>query len=397
MKKPLFLTLFLTLAFLVSYIPSLADEAIESEIKIIANVSSTSAATVGFTKSNVLKIYEITLETEANVSNVKIILIEGSKPPGAHEPILKNSGEIYKYIKITKTNITDKNISEVRIKFKVEKSWIDTNGINPYTVALNKWYIDKWDKLTTSKLKEDNSYFYYEAESSGLSIFSITGNFGEAICIPDEKRCSDDKLEKCSSEGIEWEIIETCEHGCNSTNLTCNLIPGCEPKPEVGNWSECTEGLQRRTNYYCNVSTGYEWVSYVETGECEVETEEAEARDLDLWIIGGIAGGLGTTLIIISGIIFWRRGEKFTEKKPKELTTHSLIKNGKKLRGKEIKIRGSLHPEEDGVYIIRDDSGTLWAYGPGNIQDGRYIIEGTLEKTERGWSIFIENVIPVST
>jgi hypothetical protein len=53
-----------------------------------------------------------------------------------------------------------------------------------------------------------------------------------------------------------------------------------------------------------------------------------------------------------------------------------------------------LHPKEEGVYILYDNSGSLWAYGPAGISNRKYIVEGTLERTERGLSVFIERVIP---
>ncbi len=71
-------------------------------------------------------------------------------------------------------------MDKVKIKFKIEKSWITTNNIDSDLIVLNRWLNDKWNKLSTVKLTEDDSYVYYEAETPGFSYFMI----GEEIPLP---------------------------------------------------------------------------------------------------------------------------------------------------------------------------------------------------------------------
>jgi hypothetical protein len=68
----------------------------------------------------------------------------------------------------------DKDITKVKIRFKVEKSWISANDINVATIALYR-YANTWNKLDTAKLSEDSSYVYFEAITPGFSYFAISG------------------------------------------------------------------------------------------------------------------------------------------------------------------------------------------------------------------------------
>ncbi len=86
--------------------------------------------------------------------------------------------KLYQYIKIDKSLIRDSNLTSVKIKFRVDKSWITTNKINQDTIFLYR-YTDDWDKISTKKTSNDSNYVYYEADSPGLSYFSIKGDVSE--------------------------------------------------------------------------------------------------------------------------------------------------------------------------------------------------------------------------
>jgi len=146
-----------------------------SETKTISSINAGETGTFTYTKSGTLGVQEIYVEVKSAVISAQIKIEESSKPSGATEAIATEKGSVYKYIKITKTNIDDADIDKVKIKFKVPKSWVDDNGIDPDNVALSRYTNGKWDKLPTTKLLEDTEYYYYEAESPGLSVFAIIG------------------------------------------------------------------------------------------------------------------------------------------------------------------------------------------------------------------------------
>ncbi|RXA20948.1 PGF-pre-PGF domain-containing protein [Methanosarcina sp. MSH10X1] len=86
------------------------------------------------------------------------------------------SGTVYKHVNIW---IGDKgaglptSIRNGLIEFKVEKSWIKDESINETLITLQR-YDEDWQPLYTEKVREDDSYVYFEAETPGYSFFAIT-------------------------------------------------------------------------------------------------------------------------------------------------------------------------------------------------------------------------------
>jgi len=88
-------------------------------------------------------------------------------------------GEVYKSFNVWVGNsgyATSKNIENPLICFKVEKSWVLDNNINPDSIALNRYSDKKWAKLEVTPSGEDNKFLYFIADVPGFSSFAITGN-----------------------------------------------------------------------------------------------------------------------------------------------------------------------------------------------------------------------------
>jgi PGF-pre-PGF domain-containing protein len=117
-----------------------------------------------------LKLINITVKNPAQSVTITVTKLTDKPASVVHEI----RGKVYKYIEITSKNLPDENISEVKIQFPVNKTWISENRIDRRTIALNR-YKNGWEKLPTQEISEDNNYIYYEAESPGFSIFAITG------------------------------------------------------------------------------------------------------------------------------------------------------------------------------------------------------------------------------
>ena len=62
----------------------------------------------------------------------------------------------------------------MKINFKVAKSWISENSIDVSTIVLSRYSGGVWNELPTTQTGEDDTYFYFEAISPGLSFFAIT-------------------------------------------------------------------------------------------------------------------------------------------------------------------------------------------------------------------------------
>ncbi|WP_342304515.1 PGF-pre-PGF domain-containing protein [Methanolobus sp. ZRKC5] len=87
------------------------------------------------------------------------------------------SGLVYKNMNIWvgKTGYaTENNINNPVIGFRVSKEWIENNGIDPATIALNRYNGNAWEMLDTKQNDPGDNYLYFEASTQGFSPFAIT-------------------------------------------------------------------------------------------------------------------------------------------------------------------------------------------------------------------------------
>ncbi len=119
-------------------------------------------------------ITELTICVKNAVENVRVTVQQLTERPAEIE--IAAPGISYKYLNIVAQNITDADIDVILINFGVERAWITAENIDPDTIALRKWVAGAWVSLPTAKVGEDGTYFYYSAESPGLSIFAVSGS-----------------------------------------------------------------------------------------------------------------------------------------------------------------------------------------------------------------------------
>ena len=111
------------------------------------------------------------------------------------------SGEVYQNMNIcvgTSRYATDENIANPVIGFKVARSWIDEYNIDESTIRLNRYTPDVWNPLSTTKIREDSKYLYFEARTPRFSSFAITGAVAEA-----EAEAGGGGIVTVSAEGVE--------------------------------------------------------------------------------------------------------------------------------------------------------------------------------------------------
>ena len=120
-------------------------------------------------------------------------------------------------MEINKTAI---EIENATIRFRVNKSWVEQNIINISTIVLSR-YNNEWNDLSTELLEENTTYYLFEAETPGFSVFAVKGEVklaeivdNESVCVVDELRCSDNLLEECDDSN--WVMIEDCVNGCEN-------------------------------------------------------------------------------------------------------------------------------------------------------------------------------------
>ena len=101
--------------------------------------------------------------------NAKVALKKIDKPAEIPDPL----GIVYGYFDIS-TNLEPENIQSTSINFRVHKSWTVINDVYVETIKLYR-YANGWQELETTKIKEDDNYFYFSADTKGFSLFAITG------------------------------------------------------------------------------------------------------------------------------------------------------------------------------------------------------------------------------
>lgn len=85
-------------------------------------------------------------------------------------------GLVYKNANIwvgTSGMATPKNIKEALIKFKVDNSWMSTNGVSAGDIVLVKWDGSSWIKLETKLSTKDDTNTYFEGKTNSFSPFAI--------------------------------------------------------------------------------------------------------------------------------------------------------------------------------------------------------------------------------
>jgi len=86
-------------------------------------------------------------------------------------------GEIYKNININ-VGISDSEISNAKIQFRVENFWMEKEGVSSKDISLYRASLFEkretaWTKLWTAEIDKDSTYTYFESNSPGFSPFVI--------------------------------------------------------------------------------------------------------------------------------------------------------------------------------------------------------------------------------
>ncbi len=145
---------------------------------------------------------KITITTTETVLDASLTVTKIDVLPQADLEIGLVSGSSYQAFKIDTTGITDENIEEAIIEFKVEKSWVEgEEGIaEDISLYRKRDKGNQWDTLSTTFVSEDENYYYFSATSPGFSIFvvvidlSVCNNNGicETEIGEDETNCPND-------------------------------------------------------------------------------------------------------------------------------------------------------------------------------------------------------------
>ncbi|MEM7825446.1 MAG: NosD domain-containing protein, partial [Candidatus Aenigmatarchaeota archaeon] len=193
-------------------------------------IAAMSKANVSIQKTEGVDFTQIVISVRNRVTSVQINITKLDAKP-EEVPALVN---VYRYIRVDKKNIHDENITEVKLRFRVRKSWINSNNIRVDSITLYR-FTYTWEKLNTLKIGEDSEDIYFEASSPGLSYFAIAGEKSKQNCT----------YECCVGEEEYYD--KPCTSGYKCENHVC--VPITVPCTEdwvCTEWSECIEGKQTR-------------------------------------------------------------------------------------------------------------------------------------------------------
>ncbi len=116
----------------------------------------------------------ITSNINAGLVNVQVELLKNRSTLASNEA----PGNVYKYLNIWVGSLgfaIPKNIKEGVVKFKLENSWIASNGFTDSDIKMLKWNGVQWITLVTEKKNSDEKFTYYEAKTTSFSPFAISG------------------------------------------------------------------------------------------------------------------------------------------------------------------------------------------------------------------------------
>ena len=125
---------------------------------------------ITFTNSG-LAITGLNITTIQNTTNVVFTITQllNGLPSGV---LTLQNAKIYSYLQVNHTNLDNSQIGSVMIQFKVPKTWMSNNNVDPSQMRLYR-LTSNWDVLSTTLVSQDGNYYYFQANSQGLSYFAI--------------------------------------------------------------------------------------------------------------------------------------------------------------------------------------------------------------------------------
>jgi len=118
-------------------------------------------------------IKEIQINVNNEAQNVKITVTKHDGKPAAVS--VEKTGIVYQYIQIDVTNLGN-NLDKANVQFRVEKSWISSNGLDKDKISVFKFNegTEEWDELSTIYNNSDNTYDFFDVELTSFSYFAIS-------------------------------------------------------------------------------------------------------------------------------------------------------------------------------------------------------------------------------
>ncbi|MBR9677413.1 PGF-pre-PGF domain-containing protein [Candidatus Woesearchaeota archaeon] len=125
------------------------------------------SSTVTFSKASI-EVESLEVEIIENKNNVKFTVTKLYEKPAS----LPEQSDVYSYLRFDHENLENQYIKLAKVRFKVNKEWLVNNSYSAQKVKLYR-YSTQWDELKTLMYLQDIEYYYFVAESPGLSYFAV--------------------------------------------------------------------------------------------------------------------------------------------------------------------------------------------------------------------------------
>lgn len=189
---------------------------------IIANNSSV-IKYVETTQVNIDNSQTVTVDVKNDNSVVNNIYFESKTNSGKANVVIEDlkdntslvenpTGDIYKSfnIYIDSDNVND--IEDAAVDFKVEKTWLEANGLEKSSIVLNMYENGKWVEVPITITGQDSTYVYFTAKVSQYSTFAITSNTVTVDKVLKQSNATEDNNSEEKTDGItRSEIIHILE------------------------------------------------------------------------------------------------------------------------------------------------------------------------------------------
>ncbi len=221
-------------------------------IKLWSVLGSGALQTVEISKEQI-GFTEVRFTVSKEVSNAKLVVEKLSERPSA---LLAPAKKAFQYLEISTENFNDSDIEGTpRIKFKVNNTWLEQNGLDMDKVVLLR-YTAQWDELPAARVSRDANYTWYEVSVPGFSTFAIVAGALEAeepsgpvcgdgtcdpgespsscpvdckaaekLCEPGQRKCEGNALAECAADGSSYAVVAECGNGCDPAALSCIAAP----------------------------------------------------------------------------------------------------------------------------------------------------------------------------
>ncbi|MCZ7382882.1 MAG: PGF-pre-PGF domain-containing protein, partial [Candidatus Methanoperedens sp.] len=129
-------------------------------------------------KAPELGVYEIAFTGKENENGItlRVEALKGTSKQVTTQP----PGTVYKNVNILSGT---QRMKEALIRFRVENTWLRSNNLAGSDVKMLHWDGSQWTQIETAQTTKDDKYTYYEAQTTTLSPFAISGIKG-GVLVP---------------------------------------------------------------------------------------------------------------------------------------------------------------------------------------------------------------------